>query len=154
MTKYRWFFLLIGAVAGADQLSKALIASIHPFYPIEIIQHWLYLIKTYNTGAAWSLFEGRSFILGLLGGGVLYGIWYFRRDLELEIPFSQLSLGLFGGGVLGNMIDRLRSGSVLDFIQVYLGSYPWPTFNVADMAIVTGVGLYSLSVWRHRKGEG
>ncbi len=121
---------------------------------MEIIQGWLYLIKTYNTGAAWSLLEGKSFILGLLGVGILYGIWHFRKQLELEKLYQQVALGVFAGGVLGNMIDRLWSGSVLDFIQVYLGSYPWPTFNVADMAIVTGVGLYGLRAWGHNSGGG
>lgn len=151
MRRYRLFFFHSLAIAGADQLSKAWVGSIHPFYPVEIIQNVLYFIKTYNTGAAWSLFEGKSFILGILGGGVLYGIFHFRKDLELEKPEKQCSLGLFAGGVLGNMIDRLGSGSVLDFIQVYLGSYPWPTFNVADMAIVVGVGLYSFRVLRLEK---
>ncbi len=151
---YRLFFLLLVSITGVDQLSKALIASISPFYPVEIIQGWLYLIKTYNTGAAWSLLEGRSFTLGFLGAGILYGIWHFRKPLELERPYQQVALGVFAGGVLGNMIDRLWSGSVLDFIQVYLGSYPWPTFNVADMAIVTGVGLYGLRAWGYNRGGG
>lgn len=154
MVTYRLFFTLSGLVALVDQLSKHYLEGYlgsDPFYrPLTLIQGVLYLVKAYNSGAAWSLFEGKSFVLGLLGLGVLYAIWRYRVALELRNPSVQLSLGLFAGGVLGNMIDRLCRGSVFDFIQVFLGSYPWPAFNIADMAIVVGLGLYTWRVWGAR----
>jgi signal peptidase II len=122
-----------------------------PFYrPIRVIEGYFYVVKAYNSGAAWSLFEGKGFLLGILGGIVLYGIWHYRVHLRLINPYTQLALGLFAGGVLGNMIDRLHQGYVFDFIQIYLGSYPWPAFNIADSAIVVGAILYALGPWMQK----
>lgn len=125
-----------------------------PFYrPLTIIEGCFYLVKAYNSGAAWSLFEGKGFLLGLLGGAVLYAMWHYRVHLYLISPYTQLALGLFAGGVLGNMIDRLHQGYVFDFIQIYLGSYPWPAFNIADSAIVVGAILYALSPWMQKASK-
>lgn len=148
--KYRLFFGLIGCIALSDQVSKhyleRYLGSGSAYRPVKLIEGYCYFVKAYNSGAAWSLFEGNGLILGLLGLGVLYGMWHFRAYLDLRASYTQLSLGLFAGGVLGNVIDRLHQGYVFDFIQVYLGSYPWPAFNIADTAIVVGLILYALGI--------
>jgi len=64
------------------------------------------------------------------------------------------ALGLIGGGAIGNLIDRLRFGSVVDFLDFYLGSYHWPAFNAADSAITVGVGLFLLGTLLQHLQEG
>ena len=72
--------------------------------------------------------------------------------MALRTPPTRLrvhgALGLILGGALGNLLDRLRLGSVVDFIEVYVGRYHWPNFNAADSAICVGVGLLVLDMWR------
>jgi signal peptidase II len=102
-----------------------------------------------NTGAAWSLFTGRSGWLALLAAGTLVAIYFWRRALGLRDRMVQISFGLLCGGIVGNLIDRLAYGHVVDFLDFHFGSYVYPTFNVADSGICIGVGLYLLHSLRH-----
>jgi signal peptidase II len=77
-------------------------------------------------------------------------VLYRHRHLR-QNPLASAALGLILGGAVGNLVDRLRYGTVVDFLDVYLGAYHWPAFNVADSAISTGVGLMLLDLvleWR------
>lgn len=132
---YSLALLLIVAI---DQLSKYLIwHSVGPAgdrVKIEIIA-WLQIIFVRNTGSAFGLFQGQSSILAVLSFGALIflGILFYRNarhDL-----FAALALGLIAGGAIGNLIDRLRLGYVIDWIDVPY----WPTFNAADSAITIGM---------------
>ena len=76
-------------------------------------------------------------------------LWLFRHSLQLHRPGSRVALGLIAGGIIGNLIDRIRLGSVIDFLFFYVGQYHWPAFNVADSAICIGVGLYIILTWRN-----
>ncbi|MEO6005389.1 MAG: signal peptidase II [Opitutus sp.] len=145
---YRLLLILAVIVLGLDQLSKSWIAAKLPFptygepNAIRIARGFLYLVHVGNTGAAWSLFAGQSIFLAALAGGTLVAIFVWRRALGLRQRLPQVSFGLLCGGIAGNLIDRLRHGHVIDFIDVHFGSYIYPTFNVADSAICIGVILY------------
>lgn len=150
--KNRWrFWLVLVLVALADQASKSYVAlkipaggwsSAQPESVVTVIPDFFYLIHVFNTGAAWSMFAGYSAILGLIGLLAVAAILFFHRAFQLERPSIQWILGLLCGGVIGNVIDRLRFGHVVDFIDLHFGSYRYPTFNVADSAICVGVVLY------------
>ena len=140
-----------------DQLTKALIIDrIGPDAPdrvIVLIPGWLRLIYVENTGAAFGTFQGNSPILTVLAlvvVGVI--IAYFRQSL-LRSTWLSVALGLQLGGAIGNVIDRLRLGYVVDFID-----FPhWPTFNMADSAITVGVVMLAIYLLRedgatHRDG--
>ena len=145
---YRVLLVLVVLVLALDQLSKAWIASRLPFgtYPgaggIVIIPNFFYLIHVGNTGAAWSLLTGKSTLLALLALGTLGAIFLWRRALGLRLPIVQVSFGLLCGGILGNLVDRLRHGHVIDFIDLHFGSYIYPTFNIADSGICVGVVIF------------
>ena len=109
---------------------------------IHVIDGFFSLIYVHNTGAAWSLFEGQSYLLALLAVAALGCMFYFREILELERASMQLLFGLICGGVVGNLIDRLLYGHVVDFLDFQLPGYHWPTFNIADCGITVGVALY------------
>jgi signal peptidase II len=145
---YRWLLVLALGVFVLDQVTKFLIAANLPtgtYGPprhIEIIPGFFNLVHVGNTGAAWSLFAGKSTMLALLALTTLGAIFFWRRSLGLRLLPVQVSFGLLCGGIVGNLIDRLVYGHVIDFLDFHFGSYIYPTFNIADSGICVGVGIY------------
>jgi len=160
IAKYWRFFLVALIVLLIDQSSKLLVMQYVPagtyVYPppISIIPGFMYIVHIYNTGAAWGIFAGRSIWLALLAVIALFSIYFLRRKIELERPIIQYIVGLLVGGIIGNFIDRMLYGHVVDFIDIHLPGYRWPAFNVADIGISIGVGLYILfsilDAFRHK----
>jgi signal peptidase II len=109
-----------------------------------VVDGFFNLVNVGNTGAAWSLFSGRSTALALLAVATLIAIFAWRHQLGLRSRPVQISFGLLCGGILGNLLDRLFYGHVIDFLDFHFGSYIYPTFNVADSGICVGVGIYLL----------
>jgi signal peptidase II len=153
---YRWFVLLAVSIFVLDQFTKQLIVHHLPlgsYYPPEnlpVIPGFFNLVHVGNTGAAWSLFSGRSTMLALLGIGTLAAIYYWRHSLGLRVLWLQISFGLLCGGIAGNLLDRIRQGYVTDFLDFHFGSYVFPTFNIADSGICIGVAIY---LWQSMKAE-
>ncbi|MGE9296416.1 MAG: signal peptidase II [Puniceicoccales bacterium] len=146
---YRRLFIIAATVLVLDQLTKLIILNTVPpgANPadgglIPVIPGFFYIIHVYNTGAAWGMFAGYSYILGALGGVAIAGIYFYRRQLELYKPFMQVIFGLLIGGIIGNMIDRFAYGHVVDFLDFHFGSYRYPAFNIADSGITIGVTFY------------
>lgn len=147
---YRWLLALAAGVLVLDQATKAWICARLP-YPtygpprhIAVIDDFFNLVNVGNTGAAWSLFSGRSTFLALLAVATLIAIFAWRRQLGLRLWTVQVSFGLLCGGIVGNLVDRLVHGHVIDFLDFHFGSYIYPTFNVADSGICVGVAIYLL----------
>jgi len=133
----------------ADQLSKQAIVASLPFPSygadhgaITVIRNFFYIVHVGNTGAAWSMFSGQSLLLAIFALVTLIAIFLWRRALGLKELKTQICFGLLCGGIVGNVIDRLRYGHVIDFIDLHFGSYTYPRFNVADSGICIGVMLY------------
>ncbi|MFL2826151.1 MAG: signal peptidase II [Coraliomargaritaceae bacterium] len=161
MPKIIYYRLLniAGLICVLDQITKVLIQYSIPFessyFPpdrVTIIENFFYLVHIGNEGAAWGMFSEYSGILTLLSFAVLFFIYYFRKQLELQRGSIQIAFGLLIGGILGNLIDRIRVGHVIDFIDIHLPfTLPyilpygrWPAFNIADSAIVIGMLFYLL----------
>jgi signal peptidase II len=146
---YRRLIVVALIVLAADQLTKAVIVG-HLAYgtygedrgAITVVRNFFYLVHVGNTGAAWSMFSGQSVLLAVLALATLVAIFIWREALALREKRSQLCFGLLCGGILGNIVDRLRYGHVVDFIDLHFGSYVYPSFNVADSGICIGVILY------------
>ena len=148
-------FLIALLIAAADQLSKNWIRSNllvgHSYFEAGLFR----ITHVNNTGAAFGLFQGQSFILtivGLVGIAIflVYTLVIYRGAPFLDNMLNRAALGLVLGGALGNLIDRLRFGQVTDFIDFGF----WPAFNIADSAVTVGVILFAfslLSVARTRK---
>ena len=148
---YRVLLLLALGLFVLDQLTKLWIAAHLPYGTygeasgaIPIIRGFFYLVHQGNTGAAWSMFTGRSMLLAVLAAGTLIAIFLWRHSLGLRDRSAQICFGLLCGGIIGNLTDRLVHGHVIDFIDLHFGSYVYPTFNVADSGICVGVILYLL----------
>ena len=146
---YRLLLGLAVTIFILDQLTKSWIASRMPLGTygehmgaIRVVRGFFYLVHQGNTGAAWSMFSGKSVLLALLAAATLAAIFFWRRALGLRDRAAQVSFGLLCGGIVGNLADRLLHGHVIDFIDLHFGSYIYPTFNVADSGICVGVVLY------------
>jgi len=152
--RYRRFWILFGVVLWLDQVSKLVVLHTVPrtlpggFNRIEVIPNFLHISHVYNKGAAFSILSGYGVVLILLAIVTLVLLFRFRRHLELRRPLMQWIFGTVAGGISGNVVDRVRLGHVVDFIDVNLPLFGlWPSFNVADTAICAGVGLYVLREW-------
>jgi signal peptidase II len=148
-TRIGTFLACAVAVLGLDQLTKVL-ASAHlaPGEPEPLLGQFLRLTLVHNTGAAFGLFPGSRvpFILvSVLAIAVV--LYLFARDAYRSLA-NRVLLGCILGGALGNLLDRIRWGRVVDFIDVGLGSVRWPVFNVADSAVTLGVILLAWNLAR------
>jgi len=156
---YYRLFIIAGVILVLDQITKILVQYSIPFESsyfapdrVTIIEDFFYLVHIGNQGAAWGMFSEYSGILTLLSFAVLLFIFCFRKQLELHRGTVQIAFGLLIGGILGNLIDRIRVGHVIDFIDIHLPfTLPyilpygrWPAFNIADSAIVVGMLFYLL----------
>ena len=156
---YYRLFVITGLILVLDQISKILVQYSIPFESsyfapdrVTIIEDFFYLVHIGNKGAAWGMFSEYSGILTLLSFAVLLFIFCFRKQLELHRGTVQIAFGLLIGGILGNLIDRIRVGHVIDFIDIHLPfTLPyilpygrWPAFNIADSSIVIGMLFYLL----------
>jgi signal peptidase II len=145
---YRLLLLLGILVFALDQLTKAWVAAHLPFptyggpATVRVIRGFFNIVHVGNTGAAWSMFTGAGVLLAVLAAATLVAIFLWRHSLGLRDRVAQISFGLLCGGILGNLVDRLLHGHVIDFIDLHFGSYVYPTFNVADSGICVGVLLY------------
>ena len=130
-------------VVVADQVAKAwALASLSPPTGAQsILAGWFRLVLITNNGAAFGLFGG-SGVLFIVVGLVICAVVMVYAYLPSRTPILQASLGLQLGGAIGNLTDRVRLGHVVDFIQIQF----WPIFNLADSAIVCGVGLLAYYV--------
>ncbi len=153
---YRLLLILSGLVLVLDQITKFWIQHRLPFGTfgppdaIEIILGFFNLVHVGNTGAAWSILTGRSVMLAAMAALTMVAIFAWRRALGLRQKLTQISFGLLCGGIVGNLIDRIVWGHVIDFLDFHFGSYIFPTFNVADSGICVGVTLYLIQSLRQQ----
>lgn len=154
--KLRYLFLSLGVIV-LDQWTKWLVELHLPHHAAHpLIPGLLNLTHVRNTGVAFGLFatdgaDSGAWLLTLLGLAALTAVgvyfWYApARDRILLV-----ALALVVGGAVGNLIDRVSSGAVTDFIDVYVGARHWPSFNVADSAISVGIVLMAIDSFRSRK---
>jgi signal peptidase II len=147
--------LIALGVIFLDQLTKVLIVTFLPKDSnIEkvIIPGFFKLVHWQNTGAAWSLFRGSNAVLAVVALVALVILYFSRHHFDARTLVGQTAFGLICGGIVGNLIDRIRVKSVIDFLYFYLGDWGFPAFNVADSAICTGVALVFLLTWKSDRG--
>jgi signal peptidase II len=139
-------FLIVLFVVGVDQLSKYIVAALMDTgQSIPIINNLLYITYVRNPGAAFGMLPYRTAFLVVITLVVVGFIVYYYRTLPAGFTVLRLGLALQLGGAIGNLIDRVRSTYVVDFIDV---SFFPPVFNLADTAIVMGIILFLFSFWR------
>ena len=153
MTMIRCFYFLIPIVVLVlDRLTKVLVEAQFLLYESKTIIPGVFdLTHTRNTGVAFGLFANSDspwvpYVLTLTATTALIAILVYSLRHPVENWKLQLGLMLVLGGAAGNLYDRINYGYVIDFLDVFYGTYHWPTFNVADSAITIGIGFLLLEV--------
>ena len=152
-------FLIAIGVFAVDRWSKSIVEGNFTAYDTKpVIPGFFNIVRSQNTGVAFGIFADSSsqsrtpILIGLSIVAVLLLAGMLWRIERLDTP-SAFGLALIFGGAMGNVFDRLRAGSVTDFLDFYTGSYHWYTFNLADASICTGAGLLLLSMFRDRRRQ-
>ena len=159
MRKNCWgFFIILALVAGLDQFSKWHISStmsLHASYPV--IDGFFNITYVRNPGAAFGFlasapsFFRSGFLIAVSAAAIVMILYYLAQNKTGGFLLT-VALSLITGGAAGNLIDRVRFGEVIDFLDVYIQSYHWPAFNVADSAISIGAVLLVVELFRRRRG--
>jgi signal peptidase II len=161
--KRKYWVLLVFCIGILllDQWTKSMVVQKLPLYQrVKVIQGFFNLTHVRNTGGAFGIFGGEKGGLGsilfvvvsLIAIGAI--VFLFLKIKENEKTLA-LSFSLILSGAIGNLIDRLRYGEVVDFLDFHLSTYHWPAFNVADSAICIGIGLMALELLKgdHKKSN-
>ena len=150
--KYRILLIVFLVVIALDQSTKLMIQQTLPLHKtVEIIPGFFNLIHVRNTGGAFGIFGGEKGPVGsvlfvvasLIAVGILVVLFLRVKEHEKMLTFS---LALLLSGAIGNLLDRLSYGEVIDFLDFQVSLYHWPAFNVADSAISIGIGLMALEL--------
>ena len=120
---------------------------------VKVINNFLYLTYVRNTGAAWSILSNNSYVVLGISLLIIVGIiWYIWKN-KIDNRFEKVAYSLVLGGAIGNFINRLFYGYVIDFIDIKIFGYDYPIFNLADVFIVIGVILLIIYSWRNGNGN-
>lgn len=149
--------LVAAGVLLLDQLTKAAVVQHMALHEsLSVIPGVFNITYVRNTGAAFGILSGQASWIrtgalvgsSLLAVGFILWIWFRNRESSW---FKVVSLGMILGGALGNLLDRLRLGEVIDFLDLYWGKYHWPAFNVADSAVTVGILIFLPSFFMLQK---
>jgi len=145
-------YLKLAAVAGFviifDQITKAVIFKTLPLYhSVSVIPGFLNLTHIHNPGGAFGFMSNQSSMLRnilflFITSIAICLILYLYQKTPRTHPLLSTGIALIFGGAIGNLIDRIRFGKVIDFVDVYVGNIHWPAFNVADSAITVGMIIF------------
>ncbi len=160
MKRYSLFAIVALLSAGLDLLTKGMVeARFKPFDLHPVIDGFFNLTYLKNPGAAFGIFADSgeyrvAFFIVVTLIAMAFILWFLGKYGD-ESPLFPLSLGLIFGGAVGNLVDRVRYGAVVDFIDIYWNDYHWPAFNVADSTITVGIILiFLVELLRSRIEEG
>ncbi len=152
MLKFKDKYLKLAGVASLiiilDQTTKAVVLKVLPLYHSNnVIPGFFNLTHIQNPGGAFGFMANhssswRSFIFLIVSSLAVYLVYYFYKNTPKTHPLLSTGFALIFGGAIGNMIDRIRFGKVVDFLDFYIGRYHWPAFNVADSAISIGIAIF------------
>ena len=151
-----WYYIIALIVFLIDQGTKWIIATKLELYEqVPVIGDFFLITSHRNTGAAFSILENKRWFFIIVTTIVVAGIiWYMQKIKHQKGVILPLGLSLILGGAVGNFLDRLLTGEVVDFLQFNFGSYTFPIFNIADTGICVGVGfvlLDALLTVKHEK---
>lgn len=147
--------VLLYLITGGVPLSGPAWTVVPVPYLMAHVTGFFNVVFTWNPGASFSLFRGLGemapMLIIIVTGAIIGFLGYYM--LRRAAANERLPLALIIGGAIGNLIDRIRFGAVVDFLDFHIGSIHWPAFNVADICICVGVGLYILNWFIARCGD-
>ncbi len=155
--KHTIFLIILATVAAIDQISKWYVSSVMTLHSsTPVIEGFFNITHIRNPGAAFGFLANAApliqsgFLIVVSAAAILMILWFLARERSAG-PLLVWALSLIAGGALGNLIDRVRLGGVVDFLDVYIGAYHWPAFNVADSAISVGAIILIVEMFIRRR---
>lgn len=145
-------FIIAIITLTIDQITKALANMYLVDNIINIVPNFFKLEYALNTGAAWSILNNHQIILILVSFILMIIIFMFKRNFK-ENKRNNIAFGFLFGGIWGNLVDRLFHGYVIDFLSFKIINYDFPIFNIADMAVVIGVILLVVAIFKGEDNE-
>ena len=146
-SKYIRLALIVGCVVALDQTTKALVQKTMALYhSVPVIPGFFSLTHIHNPGGAFGFMarQGpgvRAFLFLAVSFLAILLLFYLYRKIPVTYQWLSAGLALIMGGATGNLIDRVRFGEVIDFLDFYIGTHHWPAFNVADSAVTVGISV-------------
>ena len=156
-TPNRRIGLIALLIVGIDQLSKKIVLQFLGYAQEKVVVDGFFkFVHWGNTGAAWSMFRGNNNVLALVALVALVVLYLSRHHFDSRTLLGQVAFGLIFGGIVGNLLDRVLRGHVIDFLYFYLqqrggNELGFPAFNVADSAICSGVALVFVLTWKNER---
>ena len=150
--KYIRLVIIGGCVVSVDQITKLLILKYLPFNQnIAVISGFFDIVHINNPGGAFGLLanlspQWRTIIFLFISSLAVGLIFFFYIKTPQSHPWLATGFALIFGGAIGNLIDRLRFGFVIDFLDFYIAKYHWPAFNIADSAITVGLAIFVIHI--------
>ncbi|SER63233.1 signal peptidase II [Salipaludibacillus aurantiacus] len=149
------YYIIAIVIIILDQVTKQLVVqNMEIRESIPIIENVLHLTSHRNAGAAFGILQGQLWLFFIATVVVVGVVAYYIQKATKGHPWFGVSLGLVLGGAIGNFIDRMLWGAVVDFIDVYIFNYNYPIFNIADSALVAGVIMLMIHVFKEEKKQG
>lgn len=137
-----FYYMIALAIIIFDQLTKWIVVKeMELGESIPVVENFLYITSHRNRGAAWGILEGQMWFFYAITVVVVIGLIVYIRKINKADKWLGVALGLMLGGAIGNFIDRVFRQEVVDFVNTYIFTYDFPIFNVADSALVVGVGI-------------
>jgi signal peptidase II len=147
-----FYYIIALFVILLDQLTKWLIVkNMELGESIQVIENFLYVTSHRNRGAAWGILQGQMWFFYVITIVVIIGLVIYIQKAAKGKLLLGVSLGFMLGGAIGNFIDRVYRKEVVDFINTYIFGYDFPIFNIADSALVIGVGLLMIDMIREER---
>ncbi|MFO7556601.1 MAG: signal peptidase II [Desulfobacterales bacterium] len=146
--KYTKLAVISGLVAILDQITKVIILkNISLHHSVTVIPRFFNITHIHNPGGAFGFMASqnssvRNLLFLFLSSLAVCFVFYFYKNTPRTHPLLATGIALIFGGAIGNLIDRIRFGKVVDFLDFYIGTYHWPAFNVADSAITVGIIIF------------
>ncbi|WP_377889317.1 signal peptidase II [Alkalihalobacillus sp. R86527] len=150
-----WKYLIAIGIILFDQWTKWLVVKNMEYgETIKLINDFLYLTSHRNRGAAFGILQGQMIFFYLITVVVIVAVLYYMKQYK-HSRFVSVTLALILGGAVGNFIDRIFRGEVVDFVNTFIFSYDFPIFNVADASLVIGVILIFIgTIFESKQAEG
>lgn len=149
------YYIIATIIIAIDQFTKWLVVKHMELYEqIPIIENFFYLTSFRNKGAAWGILQDQMIFFYIITVIVLIGVIYYLHQYGKDNKLFGVALSFILGGAIGNFIDRLFRKEVVDFLDFIIFSYDYPIFNIADSALVVGVGLVVITIFLDEKKKG
>lgn len=146
------YYIIAAIIIIVDQLTKwVVIKNMELYEQITIVEDFFYFTSHRNKGAAWGILEGKMLFFYIVTTIVVIGVIYYMQKYAKNDKFLAISLSFILGGAIGNFIDRLFRGEVVDFLDFIIFGYDFPIFNVADSSLVVGVTLILIATFFEEK---